>query len=178
MANVDAPLGLRPVGNGVAGSAPRITAYTRSGTSVIYEGAMLVLLESGPAAFNGTTAAHAYNVIGVAAAYCGASQTEVLVYDDPEQEFLIQGDSAVSTPALAPGRYANLTAVTGNATTLQSKSELDTSELTSTYAAFDVCQIRRPWNAQDNDQDAANAKWVVKITDKAHMFANTSTRIT
>ena len=178
MANVDAPLGLRPVGNGVAGSAPRITAYTRSGTSVIYEGAMLVLLESGPAVFNGTTAAHAYNVIGVAAAYCGASQTEVLVYDDPEQEFLIQGDSAVSTPALAPGRYANLTAVTGNATTLQSKSELDTSELTSTYAAFDVCQIRRPWNAQDNDQDAANAKWVVKITDKAHMFANTSTRIT
>ena len=178
MANVDAPLGLRPVGNGVAGSAPRITAYTRSGTSVIYEGAMLVLLESGPAAYNGTTAAHAYNVIGVAAAYCGASQTEVLVYDDPEQEFLIQGDSAVSTPALAPGRYANLTAVTGNATTLQSKSELDTSELTSTYAAFDVCQVRRPWNAQDNDQDAADAKWVVKITDKAHMFANTSTRIT
>lgn len=178
MANVDAPLGLRPVGNGVGGTAPRITAYTRSSTGVIYEGAVLVLLETGPAAFNGTTAAHAYNVIGVAAAPVASAGTEVLVYDDPEQEFLIQGDSAVAAPILAPGRYANLTAVTGNATTLQSKSELDTSALTSTYAAFDVCQVRRPWDAQDNDQDAANAKWVVKITDKAHMFANTSTRIT
>ena len=177
MANLDSPLGLRPVDNGVGGTAPRITAYTRTGTSVIYEGALVVLLESGPGVYNGTTAAHAYNVLGVAAHYSAAAG-EVLIYDDPEQEFLIQGDSAVAAPLLAPGRYANLTVVTGNATLLQSKSELDTSELTSLYAAFDVCQVRRPWNAQDNDQDAANAKWVVKITDKAHVFANTSTRIT
>jgi len=178
MANVDSPLGLRPVDNGVGGTAPRITSYTRSGTSVIYEGALVVLLETGPAAYNGTTAAHAYNVLGVAAHYCSATDLQCLIFDDPEQEFLIQGDTAVAAPLLAPGRYANVTAVTGNTTLLQSKSELDTSELTSTYAAFDVCQVRRPWDAQDNDQDAANAKWVVKITDKAHVFANTSTRIT
>lgn len=178
MANVNSPLGLRAVDNGIGGAAPRITQYVRTGTSVIYEGAIVVLLESGPAAYNGTTAAHAYNVIGVAAHYCAADQTDVLVYDDPDQEFMIQGDSAVAAPLLAPGRYANLTVVTGDTTLLQSKSELDTSELTSTYAAFDVCQVRRPVNAQDNDQDAADAKWIVKITDKAHAFSNTSTRIT
>ena len=178
MANIDSALGFRPVGNGVGGTAPRITEYVRSGTSLIYEGALVVLLESGPAAYNGTTAAHAYNVLGVAAHYCAAGDTDVLVFDDPEQEFLIQGEDAVSAPLLAPGRYCNLVTVAVNTLTLQSGDQMATSELTSTYAAFDVCQIRRPWNAQDNDQDAANAKWVVKITDKAHVFANTSTRIT
>jgi hypothetical protein len=178
MANVDSPLGLRPIGNGVAGTAPRITEYIRSGTAVIYEGALLVKNADGVDVYNGTTAAQAYNVIGVAAHYAAASETHVLVYDDPAQEFLIQGDSAVATPLMVIGWYGNLTAVTGNGTTLQSKSELDTSELTSTYAAFDVCQVRRRWDAQDNDQDAANAKWVVKITDKAHALANTSTRVT
>lgn len=177
MANVDSPLGLRPIGNGIAGTAPRITQYSRSGTAVIYEGALLVKNDDGVDVYNGTTAAQAYNVIGVAAHYAAAATTQVLVYDDPAQEFLIQGDTAVATPLKVVGWYANLTGVTGNTTTLQSKSELDTSALTPTYAAFDVCQVRRPWIAQDNDQDAANAKWVVKITDKAHALANTSTRV-
>lgn len=178
MANVDSPMGLRPIGNGKAGTAPQITPYTRSGTAVIYEGALVVKNADGVDVYNGTTAAQAYNVLGVAAHYASATMTQVLVYDDPDQEFLIQGDSAVTTPLMVIGWYANLNAVTGNTTTLQSKSELDTSELTSTYAAFDVCQVRRPWNAEDNDQDAANAKWVVKITQKAHALANTSTRVT
>jgi len=178
MANLDWPSGLRPLNNGTAGTAPRVTMYTRSNTAVLYEGALLVQLTSGPGVYTGTTAAHAYQIVGVAANYHGASDTDVYVYDDPAQEFLVQGDSAVATPLLKVGWMGPVTAVTGNTTTLQSKSELDTSALTATYAAFDCLQIVRQWHADDNDQDAANAKWVVKITDKAHILSNTSTRAT
>ena len=178
MANLDWPSGLRPIGNGRGGTAPQITKYTRSSTGALYEGALLIKDTTGPVAYNGTTADHAYQVIGVAAHYHGASETDVYVYDDPDQEFLVQGDSAVTTPLLKVTWMGPVTAVTGNATTLQSKTELDTSSLTATYAAFDCLQIVRLWDAQDNDQDAANAKWVVKITRTAHIHANNSTRAT
>jgi len=170
-------MGLRPIGNGVGGTAPQITHYTRSNTAVLYEGAILVRAADGPAVYNGTTAAHAYNVVGVCAAYCAADETQVIVYDDPQQEFLVQGDDAIADPIDAIGKMAPVSPFTGNTTTLQSKTEMTSAGITVTYAAFDCLQIRRIWNGEDNDQDAANAKWVVKFTPTAHILAQSSTRL-
>ncbi len=180
MANVDFPAGLRPVGNGKAGTAPQMRPYTRSSTGVIYEGdpLQLAIAHTGPEVFNGTTAADALRMLGSAAHYVGASDTEIFVYDDPDQEYLIQGDSLVATPFGAIGKVCNLlNMATGNATTLQSKCELDSSELTSVYAAGDVLQVVRLWKSEDNDQDALNAKWVVKIRSDCHVFVNDATNI-
>ena len=174
MANVDFPAGLRPISNGKAGTAPRMRPYTRSTTGVIYEGAPVYLAVTGPATAVQTTMDPA--VLGATAHYVGASETVIHVYDDPDQEFLIQGDSAVATPISVIGNYCNpLNPTTGNGTTLQSKCELDTSECTSAQADGDIYQVVRLWNAEDNDQDAANAKWVVKISEASHVFTSGGT---
>jgi hypothetical protein len=174
MANVDFPAGLRPVSNGKAGTAPRMRPYTRSSTGVIYEGAPVYLAATGPDTAAQTTMDPA--VLGAAAHYVGVNDTEVYVYDDPDQEFLIQGDTAVATPLGVIGNYCNpLNPTTGNATTLQSKCELDTSECTSAQDDGDIFQVVRLWNAEDNDQDAANAKWVVKISEASHVFTSGGT---
>lgn len=174
MANIDWPAGLRPVNNGKAGTAPRIRKYTRSSTGVIYEGAPVYLAATGPDTAAQTTMDPA--VLGACAAYVGSSDTEVFVYDDPDQEYEIQGDSAVATPIGVIGNYCNpLNPTTGNATTLQSKCELDTSEATSVQADGDIFQIVRLVDEQDNDQDAANAKWIVKIAEASHVFTSGGT---
>lgn len=171
MANVDSPLGLRPIGNGKGGTAPQITRYVRSSTGVLYEGMALYWLAAGPANAAQTTMDPA--VLGACAGHVGVNDTDVFVYDDPEQEFLIQGDSAVATPISQIGYLANPTnCTTANATTLQSKMELDTSALTLTRADGDIFQIVRPWRAPDNDEDAANAKWVVRIYPLSHKWAS------
>lgn len=174
MANTNWPSGLRPISNGIAGTAPRMRPYTRSSTGVIYEGAPVYLAATGPAVAAQTTADPA--MLGAAAHYAAASDTEIFVYDDPSQEYLIQGDSAVATPIGVIGSYCNpLNPTTGNGTTLQSKCELDTSEATSVQADGDIFQIVRLWNGDDNDQDAADAKWVVKISEASHAFTSGGT---
>jgi hypothetical protein len=174
MANIDWPAGLRPVRNGKAGTAPRITKYTRSTTGALYEGAPCYLASTGPAVAAQTTMDPA--VLGAVAAYVGASDTEVFVYDDPDQEYEIQGDSAVTTPIAIIGQYCNpLNPTTGNATTLQSKCELDTSEATSVQGDGDIFQIVRLVDEESNDQDVANAKWIVKISEASHVFTSGGT---
>ena len=179
MANIDSPLGLRPVDNGIAGSSPRITRYVRSSTGAMGEGALLRLAQTGPETEVATNMDG--QVIGVLAAYVGAAETEVFVYDDPDQEFLVQGDTEVTTPISIIGFYGSLINATAlNTTTLQSKLEIDISGATSTAgpADGDVLQIRRLWHAEDNDQDAANAKWVVKIAPNQHVFTSARTAAT
>lgn len=174
MANTDWPSGLRPISNGKAGTAPRMRPYTRSSTGIIYEGAPVYLAATGPAVAAQTTADPA--MLGAAAHYAAADETEIFVYDDPDQEYLIQGDTAVGTPISAIGNYCNpLNPTTGNATTLQSKCELDVSEVTSVQADGDIFQVVRLWNGEDNDQDAVNAVWVVKISEASHMFTSGGT---
>jgi len=182
MANIDAQLGLRPV-RSKYGTAPQISSYTRSSAGVIYEGALLYLAEAGPAVYNGTTAAQETSIVGVVAHPVGASETEMKIYDDPNQLFEIQADgNAITTTAnalLAQGRYCNLVSHTsGNSLTGQSKVELDTSEVTSVRAAHDVVQLVALSSDSKNDVTAANEKWIVKICDAVHLYTSGRTIVT
>ena len=174
MANIDSPMGLRAIGNGTGGTAPRLTKYVRTTTTaVIYEGSPV----QAPADLQMMTAATGATddpgFVGVASHYVAIGETDVYVYDDPEQEFLIQGDDAVTTPVGDVGMYANvINGNAGSATTLQSTCELDTSTSSLTDADGSFLQIMRLWHAEDNDQDAANAKWVVKFQNRAHIFGS------
>lgn len=183
MANVDWPCGLRPVGNGKGGTAPRLRPYPKiAGT--VFEGDILYMAEGGVAAADGTTDAQAQNIIGVAANYAATAVDTgdaVYVYDDPDQEFVAQlDDHSISTVANmnhALGRYSEITGGgTGNATTLQSKVELDGSSITSIWLVDFLCQIVRPWNAEDNFLSdnttlGTNLSVVVKIVDRCHVFS-------
>ena len=187
MANIDAPRGFRPIGNGAGGTAPRVTLYVRALTGILYEGAPLVKNTSNLAEFDGVTDASATDsqethdriVIGVCAHYVAAADTDVYIYDDPAQEFLVQGDSAVGAPFEAVSKYCSLlNMATGNTTSGHSKCEIDSSEITQTRDEFDIVQIKRLYNEPDNDQDAVNAKWVVTSASTCHILGlNSGTRM-
>ena len=182
MSNIDQQLGLRPI-RSPYGTVPRITKYTRSTTGAIYEGAVLSKLSTGPTVYNGTTAAQGYNILGVAAHYVASDETEMLVYDDPNQEYLVQADAnAVTTAAAAleaVSKYCNLVSNTvGNTTTLQAKGELDTSEVTGVAAAHDVVQLVRLHTDPSNDVTSANEKWVVKLVPNVQIWTSGRTMST
>lgn len=182
MANLDQQIGLRPV-RSPYGTAPRITEYTRSTTGVIYEGAVIAKLSTGPVVYNMSTTAQGINILGVAAAYCGASDTVVPIFDDPDQQFIVQADdNSVTTAAAAieaQTKYVNLVSNTvGNSTTLQAKTELDASEITNTYAAHDVLQIVGLSSDPSNDVTSANEKWIVKFMPTVHVWSGVGTKAT
>lgn len=180
MANIDWPSGLRPVTSGKAGTTPRVRPHVKltGATTPIYEGDILYRDEGGVKVYNGTTDTQADQIVGVAAHYsAGAAGTEVLVYDDPEQEYIVQCDGAdVSTTTnLNQALYRNAPIVyaTGNTTTLQSKVELDSSGITSVWTLDTPLQIIRKWVAEDNEL-GANVKLVVKIDAMQHIETNDS----
>lgn len=184
MANIDWPSGLRPVSNGVGGTAPQMRPYPKL-AGIIYEGDILYNGEGGLVVYNGTTDAQADNLVGVAAHYVGTAANTgeaVFVYDDPNQEYIAQGDDAsVSTLANANAallRHVPIVYATGNTTTLQSKVELDASGITSVWTLDTPLMIVRKWESQDN-AFGANYKFVVKIDHRNHIATNDSvTRIT
>ena len=182
MANIDAQLGLRPV-QSKYGTVPRISEYTRSSTGVIYEGALVYLAEAGFAVYNGTTAAQETSIIGVTAHPVAANDTDALIFDDPDQLYMVQADgNAITTAAaalVAQGRYCNLVSHTaGNTLTGQSKIELDTSEVTSVRAAHDVVQLVRLSSDPKNDVTAANEKWIVKLCPAVTLYTSGRTIVT
>jgi len=142
MANLDRPMGFRPVSNGIAGTAPRITHYAVSATltAAIGEGDLLQRGKLGVlSVVDATDVTEIQNIIGVSAQYVAATPgagSTCAVYDDPSQKFLVQcDDNAVSTAALLQeviGLAARVVPTTYNTTTLQSKMELDGSSITST----------------------------------------------
>lgn len=82
--------GFWPINN-YTGSAPRIREYPCAAATAFYEGAPVVLLETGLAAMLAASDQATAALIGICAAYKagGTGQaTVVKVYDDPGQEFL------------------------------------------------------------------------------------------
>ena len=182
MANIDQQLGLRPI-RSPYGTVPRITQYTRSTTGVIYEGALLAKLSTGPTAYNMTTAAQGYNILGVAAHYVASDETKLLVYDHPDQEYVIQGDANDVTTAAAAleliSKYTDIVSnTTGNTTTLQAKGELDTGVVTGVAVAHNVLQIVRFHADPSNDVTTINEKWVVKLVPNVQIWTSGRTMST
>lgn len=185
MANVDARMGLRAI-NAPNGNAPRVAEYTHPASgAALFEGALLYRGETGVVAVVSTiTTFIAHSIVGVAAAYSASTSAakKVLVYDDPNQFFLLQADdNSIITEAnkqLAIGRYFNLvigtTTAIGSTTTLQSKIELDASSGTTINSATNVrlVQVVGFWDAPSNELTSANNKWIVKINPRAHIWAN------
>ena len=184
MANTDWPSGLRPVSNGKGGTAPQMRPYPKL-AGIIYEGDILYMGESGVVVYNGTTDAHADNLIGVAAHYAGTAAVTgegVFVYDDPDQEYIVQ-DSGSSITTIANLnelllKHIGLTYASGNTTTLQSKVEIDASSISNVWTLDLPLLVVRKWEGEDN-AFGANLKMVVKIDHRNHLVTNDSiTRIT
>ncbi len=172
MANLDHPSGFRPVSNGIAGTAPRITEYTALTNILIGEGDLVGINTTGLVIAYTTTDADAGDVLGVAAHPLAAAQTDrsLLVYDDPEQTYEAQVDDATLTNAsLYLFKYFDIVKTAANGTTLQSKQEIDGNTGTAALAAANAVQIVGRSKAINNEADVSFTRYICRIVPQAHI---------
>lgn len=138
MANIDAPVGMRPV-KVEYGTAPKIEKFAVTDSVAIYQGAPVCLADTGLIVAYTNTLAAAGQVVGVASHYVSAAQADrtLLVYTDPGQVFEMQSDDATLTAVTdyRGGLFRFVNPAAGNTTTLQSKAEIDGSSGTSVTGA-------------------------------------------
>ena len=152
MANKDMVQGAQPFGR-----IYEARVYEADGT--IYAGDFLKLHADGTVEQAAATNA----IIGVAAHYATAGQ-DVLVYDHPDQLFMIQSDDATEPAAVAAiGLNYNIIVASANTTYKRSGMELDgsTGATTATLPLRLVQLLRRVDNAY-----GANAICVVRINNR------------
>ena len=118
--NTNAPFGLIPAQpiRGAHWYAAGATA------AAVYPGDVVAVRADGKVA---VAAAGGTQLLGVAGSYKSATYSTVLVWDDPDQQFLVMDDgsgaTAISTARL--GLNSDIVATVGNATVLKSRHTFD-----------------------------------------------------
>ena len=189
MANVDAPFGLRPIGNTVGSSDFQMTEYLipdNEGTS-IFQGDPVEIDDNNAGFIAVQEAVTNVDNIGV---FNGClidsdpstgkpkfsnfySQTNItqgkikaFVFDNPYQRFLIQGDSATAAAAADIGKVADTVAThSGSTTTGISGLELDVSDLAATDGQLKAIAFT---GDPQNNELAIHANYVVQFNEHAH----------
>ena len=156
MANTDNPNGASP-----ASRVLRMTLYPKSTAAAIYKGDFVTIPAAGKVA---AVTAGLAEVLGVSVGHALAGDTEILVYDDPDQTFYIQDDGTGGTLAAADvGLNADIVATAGNTTFLKSQMELDTSSKQTTT------QQLRLLGKHPSDSWAKQVRCLVVINE--HVYA-------
>ena len=135
--NTNAPFGLIPAVpiRGAHWYAAGATA------AAVYPGDVVVVRADGKVA---VAAAGGTQVIGVAGSYKSATYSTLLVWDDPDQQFLIQDDGAGTTSLATSkiGLNADIVATAGNATVLKSRQTFDRNPIATTTAQLRLLGIQ------------------------------------
>lgn len=151
MANVDRPQGLRPKGDVL-----RANEYVAAGA--IYPGDAVAMTAAGKV----VAASASDPLCGVAAGYAAADGDAVLVWDHPEQMFLVQADGADIDAQTDINLNYDFVATAGDSAYRVSRMELDSST-GATTAALPLKLLavdKRPDNAL-----GANVDCIVKINN-------------
>ena len=166
---VDAPMGFRPYDH-----VRRIQEYRLdSGNAAIYPGDLVGMAADGTV---DTITETASPILGAAAGYVAAAAgTTVLVYDHPNQLFLVQDDSATTAmTAMSEGTTADVVMTTGSTTTFQSLQEIDSDLVNAGTKAIKVHRLA-PCEAGSYASAVANQRrWVVSINPRFHQYATQS----
>jgi hypothetical protein len=123
------------------------------------------------------------HVVGVAAMNMKASPgagAKILVYDDPNQEYVCVGDTAVSAANAITfvGRYTSLVSNVYNATVAYGKTVIDTSSPVTSAATGEIVQIIRVEPQVGQSDIAAKAQFRVKLDNHYNVYESYSvTRI-
>lgn len=178
MANVDASFGLRPVVSPGGDSSFEMREYKVAAayTTALFEGCLLSLTTDGTCILWIATG----RAIGVAAQFragaATAANTTMLVYDDPNQHFVIQSDDGTLTDngdvqGLAFGISADSGKTNAGGVTATGKSVMELDGASSQGAAETTNLLIGVRLARGIDQDnaAANNKVIVRIAAAAHV---------
>jgi len=118
-------------------------------------------------------------ILGVAAqTVASGSATTVMVYDHPDQLFVIQDDSDTTNVAETNvGNHASPINLTGSDTTDRSLTELDSSTAAASAAAAGDLMLRIVRLHPVEDESYASAagsprKWIVQINPFFHHYAS------
>lgn len=126
--NTNEPRGARPCGRVTA-----IHPYYGATAARILPGDFVTLRADGVAI---VATAGVTQLLGVAASYKSSTYTTVLVYDDPDQQFLIQDDGG-GTTSLSSAKFGlngDIVATASNGTTLKSRHTFDRNPIATTAA--------------------------------------------
>jgi hypothetical protein len=168
----DTPFGAIPYGRIYS-----LTKYRKDASAArIYPGDFIIMEADGNVA---PATAGALNIIGVAAdASAGSTaDTEVMVYDDPNQLFVVQDDSdGTAMDETSIGANADILATAGNTTTDRSAHEIDSSSVTASTANLAIKGLH-PMELDSARVGFATAtgqwrKWIVKINEHLDKVVN------
>lgn len=182
--NINAPMGLRAV-RGEYNAAPKLETFQAVVGTNFWEGEPVCIAASGVIVKYTDARALAGGVIGVMAHYLASAATDraVQVYSDPLQVFEIQADDS-SISALAGYRGALFDVVnptTGNATTLQSKCELDASSaganIGTNAATLKPLRVEDVSKQINNVQNVSFTRYLVRFAPPVHHRAMASVGI-
>jgi len=171
----DTPFGFHPYGDVL-----RARRYRTDGpAAAIYPGDLVGRMADG--CVEVITSVTASMILGAAAEYVAVAGTGgCLVYDHPEQEFLVQDDSdTTGMTALSEGGVIIPLLTTGNTTSLRSRQEIDSSTLAAapTVAAghsLIVVGLAELENGSYATTTAEQRKWIVKVQSNWHQLATSS----
>ena len=191
MANVDAPFGMRPIGNVVGGTDFQTTEYLiRDNEDVsIFQGDAVETDDNNSG--EGIVRIEAVTNVDSVGVFNGClidsdpstgkpkfsnfySQTNItqgkikgFVFDNPYQRYLIQGDSATSSAQTDVGKVADTVAThSGSTTTGISGIELDVSDLAATDGQLRVTGFTG--DPSNNEIGSTHANYVVYFNEHAY----------
>lgn len=146
MANTDAPFGFKPVAHLTGGEIRARSYLADEDGDTIFRGDAVTMSDNGKI----TLAAADDILVGIAAEYKATLEgANIMVYDDPNIIFEVQGYTGVTTAQGMVGETANLVATAGSSTTYVSLQELNAPS--TTYEAADqfviLGKVDRPDNA-------------------------------
>ena len=189
MANVDAPFGLRPVGelgSNIQNGGTSKYLIVDGESDIIMKGDLVKLEASGYITLSGD--GDAVQAIGVFNGcfyndpttqkptwknyYPGSITVSIgtidaFVYDDPNKLFEIQGDGVIAQSSV--GRNTNIVYAVGSTVNGQSKTELDatveSAGVTGQLRIIRICE-----DPDNSDISATDANWIVRINE--HQYYN------
>lgn len=171
--------GLHPLSNGMAGTTPHIGYYDVAAgySTAIGEGCLLIKTATGAQLM--TIAFTAQTVIGVAACNLAASTGgKIPVYDDPNQEYSVVADAAVTAAnKLAyQGRFVGITTGSNVYTSTYKQGNVTLALSTAAVASTTSLplQIVGYVEAVGEDIALASHQVIVKINPVAHIFSDLS----
>jgi len=174
---VNPPLkGLHPVGNGVAGTTPRVREYDVSSSyaTAMGEGCVVIKTATG-LQLAGATVSDG-TAVGVLAQNIAASTGgKVLVYDDPSQEFEVLIDGSITNAATLiswVGRYAKHLTNTYNGKLKQGNTYVSKTGISGTPTTTLYLQILGGVDHVGNDATLVNSTIRVKFNNQSHFYSS------
>lgn len=157
MANLDRPKGFEPYGK-----LQHVGVY-ESG-SACYPGDMVALASDGQV--DPATAGNP--VLGLCLSYASAAGQQIAVADDPNQQFVAQGDETEFDVQSDIGNMCDLLATAGSTAYKTSRQELDSSTSSASQATFQILSLERG----TGNSFGTNAQVMVRVNE--HQLAQGS----